>query len=283
MPSGLVRPSIVPLQVALPWGIPRRSLIVLAGPAGTGKTVLAAHLSKFFMESGEKVIYVTFDDDPKSLVEHFRSFRWDIDTLFGKGLFSIVDGFSFRLGDLSADIGDEYVVRRVTPSDKDGIIYGLYDIAAKRYSMQGEGLIVVDSLNELMFSMDISQVLEFVKTIRAVFAKGLGIMVVTVLHTATELLEELAAHLEYLVDGFIETRLNPTLLEIGIPLKELMVRKMRGTMTNPQWVPYVIVDEGIMGVDQSKLMALIQERMKEAAYVTSLRGVGGVGQDKGKG
>ena len=282
MLSGFVRPSIVPLQVALPWGIPRRSLIVLAGPAGTGKTVLAAHLSKFFMESGEKVIYLTFDDDPKSLVEHFRSFRWDIDALFGKGLFSIVDGFSFRLGDLSADIGDEYVVRRVTPSDKDGIIYGLYDIAAKRYPMQGEGLIVVDSLNELMFSMDISQVLEFVKTIRAVFAKGLGIMVVTVLHTATELLEELAAHLEYLVDGFIETRLNPTLLEIGIPLKELMVRKMRGTMTNPQWVPYVIVDEGIMGVDQSKLTALIQERMKEAAYVASLRGVGGVGQDKGK-
>ncbi len=282
MLSGVVRPSIVPLQVALPWGIPRRSLIVLAGPAGTGKTVLAAHLSKFFMESGEKVIYLTFDDDPKSLVEHFRSFRWDIDALFGKGLFSIVDGFSFRLGDLSADIGDEYVVRRVTPSDKDGIIYGLYDIAAKRYPMQGEGLIVVDSLNELMFSMDISQVLEFVKTIRAVFAKGLGIMVVTVLHTATELLEELAAHLEYLVDGFIETRLNPTLLEIGIPLKELMVRKMRGTMTNPQWVPYVIVDEGIMGVDQSKLTALIQERMKEAAYVASLRGVGGVGQDKGK-
>jgi len=282
MPSGLVRPSIVPLQVALPWGIPRRSLIVLAGPAGTGKTVLAAHLSKFFMESGEKVIYLTFDDDPKSLVEHFRSFRWGIDSLFGKGLFSIVDGFSFRLGELSADIGDEYVVRRVTPSDKDGIIYGLYDIAAKRYKMQGEGLIVVDSLNELMFSMDISQVLEFVKTVRAVFAKGLGIMVITVLHTATELLEELAAHLEYLVDGFIETRLNPTLLEIGIPLKELMVRKMRGTMTNPQWVPYVIVDEGIMGVDQSKLMALIQERMKEAAYVASLRGAGGVGQDKSK-
>lgn len=283
MLSRTVTPSIVPLQVALPWGIPRRSLIVLAGPAGTGKSVLAAHLSKFFMESGERVIYLTFDDDPRSLVEHFRSFRWDIDELFSKGLFSIVDGFSFRLGDLSADIGDEYVIKKVTPSDREEIVYGLYDIVAKKYSMRDEGLMVIDSLNELMFSMDISQVLEFVKTVRAVFAKGLGIMVVAVLHTATELLEELAAHLEYLVDGFIETRLNPTLLEIGIPLKELMVRKMRGAMTNPQWVPYVVVDEGIMGVDQSKLMALVQERMKEAAYVSSIRGYGGGKQGEGKG
>ena len=75
---------------------------------------------------------------------------------------------------------------------------------------------------------------------------------------------------EYLVDGVVEARINPSLMEYGVPVKELLVRKMRGVPTNPVWVPYVISDKGIAAVDPQKLAEVLQERLKEAEKLKKL-------------
>ena len=157
----------------------------------------------------------------------------------------------------------EGVVKEVRPDDPDKVLYAINEVLESK-GYEGRGCVIIDSLNELMFKLDVTQVLEFVKSVRAIISKGRGATVFLTLHTTTDALAELRAHLEYLVDGVIETRIEQNLQEIGIPLKQLMVKKMRGVPTNPLWIPYVIVSDGIKLVDQSKLAALVKAKLKEA-------------------
>jgi len=64
-----VRTGIEPLDFGIPEGIPRTSTIIIAGAAGTGKSVFLVHIAKNFMERGEKVVYLTLDDSPKAILE----------------------------------------------------------------------------------------------------------------------------------------------------------------------------------------------------------------------
>ncbi len=253
--------GIPPLDMALPEGILRSSTVIISGPAGTGKSVILTHISHSFLSRGEGVIYVTFDDSPDALLELFKSFGWDPAEFVDRGLLNIVDGFSFRLGPLKKTI--KGVVREVKPEEPDKILYTINELLEDR-KLNGRGCVIIDSLNELMFKLDVTQVLEFVKSVRAIISKGRRVAAFLTLHTTTDALAELRAHLEYLVDGLIETRIEPSLQEMGIPLKQLMVKKMRGVPTNPLWIPYVIVSDGIKLVDQSKLAALVKARLKEA-------------------
>ncbi|MCD6084550.1 MAG: hypothetical protein J7J20_03305 [Desulfurococcales archaeon] len=245
----------------MPEGIMRSSTIIISGPAGTGKSVILTHVAHSFLSRGEEVVYVTFDDSPEALLELFRSFKWDPVKYVDQGLLKIVDGFSFRLGSLRKPI--KGVVKEVRPEDPSRTLYTINELL-EEHKIENRGCVIIDSLNELMFKLDITQVLEFVKSVRAIVSKGRAIATFFTLHTTTDALMELRAHLEYLVDGLIETRIEPNLQEMGIPLKQLMVKKMRGVPTNPLWMPYVIISEGIRLVDQSKLAALVKARLKEA-------------------
>ncbi|HDD26701.1 MAG TPA: AAA family ATPase [Acidilobales archaeon] len=262
-----VRTGIEPLDFGIPEGIPRTSTIIIAGAAGTGKSVFLVHIAKNFMERGEKVVYLTLDDSPKAILEMFESFGWDVRGYVSKGLLLLIDGFSFRLKGFKVEKRIEGVVREVRPDDLDRLLYVLTEVVDSN-GLKNSGLLVIDSLNELMFRFDLTQVLDFVRSVRAVISKGRGVISLITLHTSTESLRELAAHLEYLVDGVIATRIEPDLQELGIPVKQLMVRKMRGAPTNPLWIPYVIVSDGIRGVDPNKLASLIRSKLRQALITT---------------
>jgi len=263
--------GIDPLDLALPEGVLRSSTVAIIGSAGTGKSVIVANIAYNFLRRGEEVVYVTLDDSPEALIEMLKSFNWEVDEFLSKGLLTIIDGFSFRLGGLRRRV--EGVVKEVDLSDLSRVLYVMNEVLEER-GVSGRGLVVVDSINELMFRFELTQILEFVRSVRAVISKGRKVLTLVTLHTTTDSLRELAAHLEYLIDGVVDTRIEPSLQEIGIPLKQLMVRKMRGVPTNPLWIPYVITPEGIRAVDQSKLAALIKSRLKEAITIKGARGSG---------
>ncbi len=266
--------GIDPLDLGLPEGVPRSSTIVLAGPGGTGKSVITTHIARNFMERGERVIYLTLDDSPKAVLEMFDSFGWRHERYVGSGKLLIIDGFSFRLKGLRRWGSLPGVVREVSMEDLSRVLYVVNEVLEK-YGIENEGVLIIDSLNELMFRFDLTQILDFVRTLRATVSKGRGVIALITLHTSTSTLRELAAHLEYLVDGIIVTRIEPELQGIGIPLKQLMVKKMRGAPTNPLWIPYVVSSEGIKGVDPSKLSALIRSKLKQAILATK-EGEGGL-------
>ncbi|MEO3993582.1 MAG: RAD55 family ATPase [Desulfurococcaceae archaeon TW002] len=258
--------GISPLNIALPAGIPYGSLILLLGPGGVGKSVMLANLSwNFLKDSRNAVVHVTFDDSPDALLALYAYFGWDISRYVAEGRFKIVDCFSFRLGPFKKTVSG--VVRELEVKDLSSLVYAVSDASS---STRGSTMVLIDSLNELILKFEVSQFLDFIKSLRAVIGKGLGNIIIATIHTTTETFQEVVNYLEYLVDGVIETRFNPSLLEYGIPLKELLVRKMRGVPTNPVWIPYVISNDGIAAVDPQKLAMVLQEKIKEAEKLKKL-------------
>ena len=266
--------GIPPLDYALPEGLPKGATVVITGEPGSGKTVLVSNMAWNVLRGGGSVVYVNFDDSPDAIIELFESFNWNIKEYISKGVFGIIDCFTFRLGALKGKY--EGVIGYEDLSDTDALIHDIHTPVRK--ASEDIKLVIIDSINELMFRLEMTQVLEVVKKIRALISKGLGATVIITLHISTDSLQELAAHLEYLVDGFIVTRFEPNMRELGIPLKQLMVRKMRGLPTNSFWIPYVITGQGVTSVDPKKLAILVQQKLKEAeSFKVSVTGNKGEG------
>lgn len=57
--------------------LPRGSVIVVAGPPGSGKTTMALSFIRDGARVGDTCVYVSFDESSGSLVEHCREIGWD--------------------------------------------------------------------------------------------------------------------------------------------------------------------------------------------------------------
>jgi KaiC/GvpD/RAD55 family RecA-like ATPase len=66
-------------------GIPEGNSIILAGGAGSGKTIFALQTLAFHASHGEKCLYMTFEESEEDLIEHMESFGWDPMKLIEKG------------------------------------------------------------------------------------------------------------------------------------------------------------------------------------------------------
>lgn len=73
-------------------GLPKNRTSVVAGTAGSGKTVLALQ----FLMSGvrnfdEGGVFVTFEESPEDLIHNVKSFGWDLDGLVKRKKIAVVD------------------------------------------------------------------------------------------------------------------------------------------------------------------------------------------------
>jgi circadian clock protein KaiC len=70
-------------------GIPRGSSILVAGGAGSGKTIFCLQTIAYGCAHGEKCIYMSFEESEDRLKQHMRNFGWDPEPWIKKGLFVI--------------------------------------------------------------------------------------------------------------------------------------------------------------------------------------------------
>ncbi len=62
------------LDTMMEGGIPESTVTLISGGAGTGKTALSLYFAYRGLKNGEQVIYTTFEENPKQLINgHFRS------------------------------------------------------------------------------------------------------------------------------------------------------------------------------------------------------------------
>jgi circadian clock protein KaiC len=66
-------------------GIPRGSSILLAGGAGSGKTIMALQVLYSHALKGDKCLYMSFEESEERLVRHMSQFGWDAQKLIQKG------------------------------------------------------------------------------------------------------------------------------------------------------------------------------------------------------
>jgi circadian clock protein KaiC len=103
-------------------GLPQNRTTLVAGTAGSGKTVFALQFLAAGIAAGENGVFVTFEESPRDIRQNMRSFGWDLVQWERDGTLAIVDASpdpeietvesgSFDLGALLARV--ENAVRKV--------------------------------------------------------------------------------------------------------------------------------------------------------------------------
>ncbi|MEO0373617.1 MAG: ATPase domain-containing protein [Cyanobacteria bacterium P01_A01_bin.17] len=81
-----VSTGVPELDAMLEGGMPQGSATMVAGGAGTGKTLLGLHLITAGVAVGEPGVIVTFQENPNQLRSIARSFGWDLEAMEQEGL-----------------------------------------------------------------------------------------------------------------------------------------------------------------------------------------------------
>jgi circadian clock protein KaiC len=70
-------------------GIPRGSAILIAGGAGSGKTIFCLQTLAHHASNGEKCFYMSFEESNEKLIQHMKDFGWDVEKLIKSGKLKI--------------------------------------------------------------------------------------------------------------------------------------------------------------------------------------------------
>lgn len=66
-------------------GIPKGSSVLIAGGAGSGKTIFCLQTLAYHASKGEKCFYMSFEESEERLRQHMNDFGWDADKLVKSG------------------------------------------------------------------------------------------------------------------------------------------------------------------------------------------------------
>ena len=66
-------------------GIPKGSELLVAGGAGSGKTIMTMQILKNHAEHGEKCLYMSFEESEEHLIHHMEDFGWNPQEQIKKG------------------------------------------------------------------------------------------------------------------------------------------------------------------------------------------------------
>ena len=86
---GFVLTGIEGFDELLDDGIPNSATVLVAGGAGSGKTIFCLQTLNHHAMQGKKCLYMSFEEREERLIEHMKSFGWNPDELMKKGLLKI--------------------------------------------------------------------------------------------------------------------------------------------------------------------------------------------------
>ena len=73
-----VKSGIEGLDEMLEGGIPKSHMVVIMGSFGTGKTTMGIQFLNQGLKEGEKGIYISLEEDEKSILDDAKAFGWDL-------------------------------------------------------------------------------------------------------------------------------------------------------------------------------------------------------------
>jgi len=238
-----VKTGIPILDKALPLGIPRNNMIMILGEGGTGKSVFILQLMYERLRRNEPCIFMCFDDAPIAIEQNAMGFNWNLREYADRGLLRFIDCYSFRMKPDKTRI-PKHIVYIDNPRDLHQLTQrftGLMD----EMNMNNAGAVFIDSLTELMSITESAIALETIKTWRAEAAKERLVTVFATFHFGIKPFDDLEQILEYVVDGIIDLRYDPTLMQKGILIKQFRVRKMKGAPHQTTWFTFTVTNNGI--------------------------------------
>jgi KaiC/GvpD/RAD55 family RecA-like ATPase len=108
--DGRISTGIRKLDLILGGGFPRGAFICVEGDVGTGTSTFCAQFAWSRLLEGGKVAYFCVDETPDTVMEHFRSFGWDITPYIEKKSIILSNAYNlFRAGRIAALKGAKQV------------------------------------------------------------------------------------------------------------------------------------------------------------------------------
>jgi circadian clock protein KaiC len=84
-PEKYVKTGIAGLDALLADGIPKGASVIVAGGAGSGKTLLCLQILVNAAKKGKKCLYMSFEESESKLKQHMEDFGWDYEALEKSG------------------------------------------------------------------------------------------------------------------------------------------------------------------------------------------------------
>ncbi len=247
----------IPLISDIVEGFPPGGLIVFAGYPGIGKSVFINTALVNSLKEGYGCVYVAIDSSVDEVVDILSDKGVSVGELVDRGCLKFVDGFSIELHSIAGSIPYTRISALKPIETLDTIYNSLDTLSCKKK------LLVIDSLNEFLMRNEPGIAIDFVKGLKLIGRKTCSICLVS-LHLGIPGLEQLYSSIEYLSDGFIEMGFDPRLEELGIPLRRLRVKKMRGAGHELQWIPFTIARGGrIEVVDIKQVISSVRASLAE--------------------
>jgi len=111
--QGRVATGVAGLDEMTHGGFPRGGSTLVLGPSGCGKTALALRFIMQGLETGERGLYVTFQETPKQLIRKAASFGWDLKPHIESGQLKIlhVEEVSLDLDYIAGVVREELAKR----------------------------------------------------------------------------------------------------------------------------------------------------------------------------
>lgn len=239
--------GVAALDTLLPRGFPSNSFVLLSAVDGIRHRELGTELVWRTLARGEPAVVVALVDPAVAVVQQFLTLGWNVLPFLESGDLHIVDCFTSRLREkhqtpqhqvewnafLDRFLEDGATVV-LEPSDLRAVEDALHD-RLEAADMVGQGIVVIDSLNEVERQGHETGTEQFVKEVRGDVCSRKFVPIFASVTTNGG--ESFLKRSQYLFDGIVEMRHTESLVD-GVRLKQLGVRKMDGALYHPDWVAY---------------------------------------------
>ena len=226
-----VTSGIAGLDVLLSGGFPKERTILIAGPAGIGKSTFGLQfLYAGILQEDEPGIYVSFDERLKNVRMDAFSFGWDLKALENQNLLALVDGFSERAGVRSTE---KYKTKLEVDELLSELINLIDNVGAER--------IVIDSITALALSLqtELSIRKEILKLSAVMSSLTCTTLMISEMRDETEI-SRFGVE-EFMAQGVILLKYRKGMQSE----RSIQVKKMRGVNHNLAVKPFVLNSNGV--------------------------------------
>jgi len=212
-------------------GVPKRSLLVVMGSAGTGKTTFGLQFLQRGIEDGEKAIYITLEEDKEAVVQAATEKGWPFDEYIENDKLAIVDLDPIEMANSLASIRGD-LPRLVDEFDAQRLVLDSVSLLEMMYDNQAERRTEVFDFTRSLKKAGVTTMLTSEASEGNPYASRHGII---------EYLTDGVFVLQYVRSEFRETRLA------------VEIQKIRNANHSRETKPYEITSDGISVYQQANI------------------------------
>ncbi len=250
-----IKTGVPLLDTILYKGVPLNNFVTISGEGGIGKTIMLQQMAINFLKKNFNVIYLASDDTPRAIIQNMDLMGWNIRKYIENRKIIFIDCITLRIRKPSQD-EKLSIVYVENPKNLQAVTNTLYSVLENVSS--SKSVVLIDSLTELMSSSEPLMTLDSIKSMRDV-SKMRYIPFFASIHFGIKGFDEIEQIIDYLVDGIIDLRYDPYLMQQGVLVRQGRVRKMKGAPHKQQWIHYKIDKGGITLMSKDELAMLMKD------------------------